>query len=86
MTRASQATSVCPPLRKALSSPSVNVTGEREAAPFPHELQSRAAAAKQGKEPERWMRLVTRREVLKHAVGRIVHVQRVSGTIQSTPP
>ena len=45
--------------------------------PFPKELAARAARF-DTETPERWMYIVVRREKINYAVGRIVHVGRVS--------
>lgn len=66
------------PLRKAHSSPSI--TGaDRFAGPQPFSKELAARAARHDTEiPERWMCIVARREKINYAVGRIVHVGRVS--------
>lgn len=63
---------------QALSTPAMAPMKEIEHSSFPAELRDVAAAArKEAESPERWMCVVVRREVMRRAVGRIVHVQQV---------
>ncbi|KAH0588625.1 hypothetical protein H2248_004450 [Termitomyces sp. 'cryptogamus'] len=79
-----------PRLRKSTSSPSARTLREQPGPEtFTEELQHRAARTRDLEtttvpDSERWMHVVIRRETLQHAVGRIVHVQRVGGEIRST--
>jgi hypothetical protein len=54
----------------------------RDQVAFPRELQESAIAARKDSAapPERWMCVVTRREIIAQAVGKIVHVRSVSLT------